>query len=146
MKKNLAKPSTVPRLSEAEWIVMKPFWERDALAARDLYAALPPGHGWSYKTVKTMLARLVKKGALEYTQVGNSYLYRARFSRETMLSPAVKSFAARVLDGALRPFLVNFLEGRRLSPEDISVLREIVDDQEQNKSAVKSDKVRTKND
>jgi BlaI family penicillinase repressor len=122
-KKKVLKP---PRLSEAEWTIMKPFWESGELAARDLYALLPPTHNWSYKTVKTMLARLVKKGAIEFTQIGNSYLYRARFSREEMINSAVKDFSKRVLDGSLKPFLVNFFDGRKPSKEEISTLNDLI--------------------
>jgi len=49
------KKSEPPRLSEAEWSVMKPFWDKGSLAACDLYEQLPQNHGWSPKTVKTML-------------------------------------------------------------------------------------------
>ena len=126
MKRRAKKVSSPPRLSEAEWIIMKPFWERGALAARDLFAALSSNNQWAYKTVKTMLARLVKKAALEYTQVGNSYLYRARFSQEAMVRAAVKNFSHRVLDGALEPFLVHFFEGREPSAEEMSTLRGII--------------------
>ena len=134
MKKNSAKSSKTPRLSDAEWTIMKPFWEKGELAARDLFAALPPSHTWSYKTVKTMLARLVKKGVLEYTQVGNSYLYKARFSRDEMVRKAVRSFSHRVLDGTLRPFLLNFFEGREPSPEELATLREMLKQLEQKQS------------
>ena len=77
-----------PRLSEMEWEVMKPLWTHGPLAARDVYEKVPDGYGWAYKTVKTMLARLVKKGALAYDQVGNSYLYRPVYSREAMVREA----------------------------------------------------------
>jgi BlaI family penicillinase repressor len=139
-----AKFSSPPRLSEAEWMVMKPFWEKGALAARDLFAALPSNHMWSYKTVKTMLARLVKKGALEYTQVGNSYLYRTRFSQEEMVRTAVRNFSRRVLDGALAPFLLHFFEGRKPSAEEISVLRALIKQLEEKQARENERKARDK--
>ena len=37
---------------------------------------------WAYKTVKTLLSRLVAKEAIEYDQIGNSYLYRAAVDRD----------------------------------------------------------------
>jgi BlaI family penicillinase repressor len=137
MKKGAETLSKPPRLSEAEWTIMKRFWEKGALAARDLYAALPPSHTWSYKTVKTMLARLVKKGALHYRQIGNSYLYDARFGRDEMVKSAVKHFSRRVLDGALRPFLVSFFEDKRPSQEEISTLRDMIKHLEEKKSGNK---------
>jgi len=126
MKETNKKTSKPPRLSEAEWIVIKPFWEKGALPARDLFALLPSTSKWSYKTVKTMLARLVKKGVLEYTQVGNSYLYSPRYSEEEMIKAEVKKFSHNILGGSLRPFLVNFFEGRNPSKEEISALKEIM--------------------
>ncbi len=126
--------SRVPRLSDAEWTVMKPLWEKGPLAARDLYAALPRGHGWSHETVKTMLARLVKKGAVAYTPVGNSYLYQARFAREEIVSAEVKDFKRRVLDGALAPFLVNFFEGRPPSDGELEVLEQLIRQSRRKKS------------
>lgn len=116
-----ARNRPVPRLSESEWAVMKPFWEQGPMAARDLYAALAEGHGWAYKTVKTMLARLVKKGALTYTQVGNSYLYEAAYSREAITAAAAGSFVERVFDGALTPFMAYFAE--KASPEELKQMR-----------------------
>ena len=56
--KNL--PCRVPRLSEMEWEIMKPLWQHGPMAARNIYDEVPDRYGWAYKTVKTMLARLVK--------------------------------------------------------------------------------------
>ena len=127
-QKTSRQRTQLPKLSETEWTVMKAFWDEGDLAARDVYAVLPPHHGWAYKTVKTMLSRLVKKGALEYSQVGNSYLYRHRIQREEMVRQAVRTFSDRVLGGAFEPFLVNFFEGRRPSEEEIAAMRELLDE------------------
>lgn len=110
-----------PRLSDAEWEVLKPLWEEGPLAARDVYGRIPEERGWAYKTVKTMLARLVKKGALTYDQIGNSYLYRPAFTREQMTRDATHSFIQRVFDGALSPFLAHFVE--QVSDSELEVLR-----------------------
>ena len=102
--KSHSKQSRIPALSNGEWIVMKPFWEHGPLRARDLYAALPEGHGWAYKTVKTMVSRLVQKGALDYEEVRRTFVYRPVYTREEMTRAATQSFVNRVFDGALHPF------------------------------------------
>ena len=119
MVRKSGKKKRPPRISDSEWIVMKPFWDNGAMAARDLYDAVSAAQDWSYTTVKTMLSRLVKKGALDYTQVGNSYLYSPCFSRDEMVRTEVKSFSHRVLDGSLKPFLVGFFDGRNPSPGNL---------------------------
>jgi BlaI family penicillinase repressor len=130
MVRKSGKKKRPPRISDSEWIVMKPFWDDGAMAARDLYDAVSASQDWSYTTVKTMLSRLVKKGALDYTQVGNSYLYSPCFSRDEMVRTEVKSFSHRVLDGSLKPFLVGFFDGRNPSREELSTLKEMIGDLE----------------
>ncbi|GMV92172.1 MAG: hypothetical protein AMXMBFR82_19500 [Candidatus Hydrogenedentota bacterium] len=111
----------VPRLSELEWEILKPMWDNGPMAARDIYEAVSKDQDWAYKTVKTMLARLVKKGALVYDQIGNSYLYRPAFGREAMTGAATRSFIRRVFDGALNPFVAHFAE--HASPEELQAIK-----------------------
>jgi len=110
-----------PKLSDGEWDVLKPFWERGPMAARDVFAAVPGQREWSYRTVKTMLSRLVTKEALTYERVGNSYLYRPVYSRAEMTREATGSFIDRVFDGALRPFVAHFAES--ISDEELALLK-----------------------
>ena len=121
---------TPPSISEAEWEVMKVFWDKGELAARDVYAHLPAGHGWAYKTVKTLLSRLVAKGALEYEQIGNSYLYHAVYSRDQLTRCEVKGFVERVLGGSMSAVFAHFIESAPLSKDEIQRLRGILDKKE----------------
>ena len=133
MKRSRKKGKLPPALSNAEWEVMKVFWGKGPLAARDVYASLPEGHNWAYKTVKTFLSRLVAKGALDYEQVGNSYLYRPVYSREQLTRKEMKGFIKRVLDGSLSPILAHFIEETHLSEEEIKRIRRLLNQKEQEK-------------
>jgi BlaI family penicillinase repressor len=116
-----------PQISNAEWEVMKVFWDREApMAARDAYDALPDGHGWAVKTVKTLLSRLVAKGALAYEQVGNSYLYRAAVTREQATRREARGFVDRVLDGSLMPMLAHFIEDDAITDEEAARLERLL--------------------
>lgn len=109
---------------------MKPLWDNGPMAARDVFAALPPGHGWAYKTVKTLLSRLAAKGAVTYEQVGNSYLYRAAHTRNQVTRREVKGFVERVLEGSPLPMLARFIEQHDLSADDIGQLRRLLEEKE----------------
>ena len=125
-----------PALSPAEWEVIKVLWDRGPLAARDVFAALPrdsrgrPVHDWSYRTVKTLLSRLVAKGAIDYEQVGNSYLYRAAVSQETMTRQEVGGVLDRLTrhTGAagrriVSTVLAQFLGDAELSDDEVRELK-----------------------
>jgi len=114
-------------LSGAEWEVMKVFWDHGPLAARDVFVKLPADHGWAYKTVKTLLSRLVAKDALAYSQIGNSYLYRAVVDREEITRTEVRNVFQRLVSEACSPILAQFIEEASLSDTDIKQLKRLLD-------------------
>src|SRR5262245_29146137 len=114
---------SAPLLSPAEWEVMKVVWEQGPLAARDVFARLPKNHGWAYKTVKTLLSRLVAKQALEYDQIGNSYLYRAAVDRQQVTRQEVRSVFQRLISAACSPVLAQFIDEADLSDAEIRQLK-----------------------
>lgn len=132
MKNSQNDPGTLPSISNAEWEIMKTFWDNGPMAARDVFAAIPDHHGWAYKTVKTLLSRLVAKGALDYQQIGNSYLYRSVVSRNQLTQKEVKGFIDRVLDGSLSPVLAHFIQETDLTEEEITRLRALLEQKEKN--------------
>ncbi len=119
-------------LSAAEWEVMKIFWEFGPLAVRDVFARLPKRRGWAYKTVKTLLSRLVAKEALAYDQVGNSYLYRPVVDRQDMTRDEVRSVFAKLASEACSPILAQFIEEADLSDADIKQLRRLLNEKRKN--------------
>ena len=61
-------------ISNAELKVMQVLWQRQPLSANDVVAALADDKDWHEKTVKTLLNRLVSKGALGFDKDGRAYL------------------------------------------------------------------------
>lgn len=116
----------LPNLSPTEWEIMKVMWKHGPMAARDVYARLSEERKWASSTVKTLLRRMVKKGWLDYQQIGNSYLYRGTVPREKALRAAIREFSGRVLDGVLSPFVAYYAEQKNLTPEDLVQLEEIL--------------------
>ncbi len=117
-----------PALSPAEWRVMTVLWARGALDARGVFAALADESEWAYQTVKTLLSRLVAKGAVEYDQIGNSYLYRAAVAREEMTRLEVRSVFERLMGAAVSPVLAHFIDEAELTDEDIRKLQKLLDE------------------
>lgn len=120
----MSKP---PQVSDAEWEVMNVLWEQAPRTAADVVEALAGRTTWAPKTIKTLLGRLVKKGALRYKEEGNRYIYRPVFPRERYVEEASKSFLDRVFDGKATPMLVHFVEKAELSDDDLRELRAILD-------------------
>jgi len=117
----------VPQISDAEWDVMKIVWEAGPLTAGQIVQKLDGQTNWHPRTIKTLLGRLVKKGAVAMTADGNRYLYRAKVTREACRRSETRSFLSRVFDGAVAPALVHFLEHAELSKDEIKELKDILE-------------------
>ncbi len=115
-----------PRISDTEWEVMKIVWAKSPLPAQDIIDALSARDDWHPKTVKTLLSRLVKKGALGFRKEGRAYLYRPMVTESECVAAESDSFLDRVFGGSLKPLLAHFAETRKLSPAEISELKRLL--------------------
>jgi BlaI family penicillinase repressor len=120
-----------PAISDAEWDVMQVLWHAaEPLTANDVVDRVPAKNRWNPRTVKTLLNRLVKKGALGFTAEGNRYHYFPRVTREACVRRESRSFLDRVFGGAAGPMLAHFVNEAPLSEEEIRRLRELLDRRE----------------
>ena len=117
----------IPQISDAEWEVMKAVWEGGTLTAGDVVDRVAAEQKWKPRTIKTLLNRLVKKGAVTMEIDGRRYIYRAKVARDAVVKRETRSFLSRVFDGAAAPAIVHFLEQGRLTPDEIRRLRETLD-------------------
>jgi BlaI family penicillinase repressor len=120
------KKTEAPTVSPTEWEIMETFWRYGPMAARDVFAALPEANSRDIKTVRTLLSRLVEKGAVGYDQIGNSYLYRAEFTRDQLICREVREVANRVLDGSVSALFASFIREEELTPREIEQLRQML--------------------
>ena len=65
------------KIADTEWLVMRVVWQQGRIGAAEVIAAVLPQTGWSHRTVRTLLNRLVKKGALSAEMVEGRNMYRA---------------------------------------------------------------------
>lgn len=118
-------------ISEAESRVMQVLWQRAPQSADDIIAALAEHTVWQDKTVKTLLNRLLRKGAIRAERDGRRYLYTPLLKREEWQAEESRSLLDRVFDGRLAPMLTHFSRHEKLSSKDIRELRKLVDAIEQ---------------
>lgn len=120
-----------PPVTDAEWEVMNVLWEQSPGSAMDVADALRDRKGWSPKTVKTLLGRLVKKGVVRYREEGNRYVYTPAIPRQRYIKEESASFIERVFGGETTPALVHFVRTTRLTQEEIDELRRILDEKQE---------------
>lgn len=118
---------TAPNISESEWAVMEVLWESAPRTASEVAKVLRGNTGWAENTVRTLLTRLVEKGALETAEGGSAKLYTPAVKREDCVKAESASFMERIFQGAAKPLLIHFARNAHLTPEEVRELKKILD-------------------
>ena len=117
----------VPDISESEHLVMKVIWNDNPITSMKIIHALTEITDWKPKTIKTLINRLLRKGAIGYKASGNKYNYYPLIEEEVFIKAESRSFLRRVFGGAMKPMLSTMVENEDLSPEDIEDLKRILE-------------------
>ena len=120
----------IPSISEAESVVMEVLWRTSPIATEDVVAALSRSSDWQEPTVKTLLNRLLKKGAISAEKDGRRYLYSPVLKREQWLSVESSGLLDRLFGGRVAPLVAHFSKQRKLTKKDIAELKRLISELE----------------
>ena len=112
-------------ISEAESIVMEVIWRRSPILTEDVVAAVAR-ENWQEATVKTLLNRLLNKGALSAQKDKRRYLYSPVLTREEWMATESRGFIDRMFDGRVAPLVSYFSQQKKLSRKDIEDLKRLI--------------------
>ena len=115
-------------IADSEWEVMQVVWRLKQVTAADVIERLTPRTGWSHRTVRTLLSRLVDKGALTAEQDGHRYLYRPAVTRGRCIREAGRSFLDKVFAGDPAELLTHFVRDSEIAPEEAAELKRLLDE------------------
>lgn len=105
---------------------MEVFWSQGALPTEEVFAALESHGRWQESTVKTLLNRLLKKGALRARKDNRRYVYSPVLTREAWLANESHGFLDRMFGGRVAPLVSYFSQQKKLSKKDIEELKTII--------------------
>ena len=114
------------RIGEAEYAVMEVLWQDAPLTATEVAGRVPAERGWSIRTVKTMLARLLAKGVLAHEEEGRRYLYRPAVARADYVAQESGRLIDRMFGGRISPLVAQLAERDRLTDADIAEIEALL--------------------
>ncbi|WP_425408900.1 BlaI/MecI/CopY family transcriptional regulator [Hyphococcus sp.] len=116
------------QISSAEFQVMDVVWNQNPIAATEVAERLAGDTGWSLKTVKTLLSRLVEKDAVAHEPDGRRYLYTPKLSRADYAQEATRKLADQLFGGRAAPLIAHLAEGDGLSSDDVRDIEKLIED------------------
>ncbi len=114
------------QITPAELEIMKVLWRKPGLGASEIADALDGSQDWNIRTIKTLLSRLVDKGALTTTQEGRRYLYSPAVEKGTYQKKAASQLVDRLFGGRAAPLIAQLADARGLSEDDIEELEALL--------------------
>ncbi len=113
-------------ISIAESKVMESLWRAHPLSAEDIAGDVTAEHNWSVGTVKTLLNRLLSKGAISAEKDGRRYLYSPVLSHDDYMTREGQGMLDRLFDGRVSSLLTHFSRHEKLSGDDIAELKKLI--------------------
>lgn len=116
------------QISEAESVVMEVLWRDSPRSSEDVIAELAREQDWQVSTIKTLLGRLLKKGAVRAEKIGRRFSYSPVLTREAWVHGQSRNLLDRVFDGRLAPLVAHFTEKHRLSKKDLAEVKRLLEE------------------
>jgi predicted transcriptional regulator len=114
------------RISEAEHAVMEALWEKSPLSAAEVCDRVCKERDWSMPTVKTLLGRLVAKGAVETEPDGRRFLYSPLIERAAYVGSESKRLVERLFGGRAAPLIAHLAENETLTDQDLAEIEALL--------------------
>ncbi|MEL7040228.1 MAG: BlaI/MecI/CopY family transcriptional regulator [Pseudomonadota bacterium] len=114
------------QITPAELEIMKVLWKQPGIGAAEIVDALEGEQDWSPRTVKTLLSRLVEKGALKTEADGRRYLYQPTVDEQAYQNKEAGRLVDKLFGGRAAPLVAQLADARGLSDEDIEELEALL--------------------
>jgi len=114
------------RASESEMQILSALWDESPQSATDLAENVGAANGWTLATVKTLVARLVQKGAVTAEAQGRRFLYSPAVERADAVGDESQRFVDRLFGGRVSPLIAHLAEREALSDTDIAEIEALL--------------------
>jgi predicted transcriptional regulator len=114
------------RISDAEHAVMEALWLKSPQTAVEVCDSVCGERGWSMPTVKTLLSRLVAKGAVATEPDGRRFLYSPLLARDDYVGGESRRLVDRLFGGRAAPLFAHLAEAEALSDDDLAEIERLL--------------------
>lgn len=118
----MATTELTANISDAEWRVMRIVWTLKQADSRTIIDLLERQHDWKAPTIKTLIGRLVKKGALNTTKQGRQFIYTPNIGEQTAMDTALMDDLNQMCAMHRGTALVHVIDQLDLSHDDVQTL------------------------
>jgi len=123
----------LPKLTEAEFEIMKIVWEREEVTTNDVLEAVNACKPDELKrtTIQVQMTRLEEKGWLIHRKKSRTFYYRATRGRQEVSAEITADIKTRVFDGSYTDLVKCLFQNSKISRPELKRIRKIIDEYEE---------------
>ena len=114
------------QISNSEQDVLDVLWTESPLTVGQIVERCQHKRDWHENTIKTLLARLLKKRVVKRSRDGGRFFYMPALSREAVVTSAAEGLLDRFFDGQMQQFVAHFADQQKLTKKDIREMEAIL--------------------
>lgn len=120
-------------ITDAELEIMKVLWEDKSCSLNGIIEKLSVDEEKNKNTIKTLLHRLIGKGAVESKKIDTrEVVYIPKINKKKYLSKESDNFIRKLFNGSTEKLLLNFVEENKVSKDELKKLIEILEKDNEN--------------
>ncbi len=117
------------KISEAELEVMKVVWKRNEVTSLEIIEEVSSKTNWNKNTIKTLLSRLVEKGAIQVMKDrGSLFVYAPNISEQEYKKKENQNFLDKLYNGSVNDMLLTFAKSKALTKKDLQELMKLIEE------------------
>ena len=113
------------QISAAESQVMETLWRKGPLTPEEIIAATAQANNWGVGTVRTLIARLLRKGFLAGARQDGGYFYKPMVSRADYVRSESQMLLDRLFGGRAGPLVAHFVTEQKLTTAEVKKLKKL---------------------
>jgi predicted transcriptional regulator len=117
-----------PRPTDAELEILTVLWQRGPSTVREVHDSLNTGRETGYTTVLKLLQIMSEKDLVRRDETQRAHVYEARLAQETTQQQLVGDLLERAFDGSAMNLVMQALQTKRASAEELSQIRDLLDE------------------
>lgn len=111
------------KITDAELDIMKVLWKNEGITSPMIFAAIENSEDRNTGTLKTLLTRLVQKGAIRREGINERhYVYFPIISEQEYIAKNRRRLIDKMFNGSPQDFLLNFVKEESITQEELTRL------------------------
>lgn len=119
-------------ITETELEIMQVLWKNKRCNLTAIMEELSKNEERNKNTIKTLIHRLIQKGAIESQKVNNKEVeYIPKINEKKFITKESNSFLNKFFNGNTEKLLLNFVENKKVTKKELQKLIDILEQDEE---------------